>query len=94
MRRRISTFFFCEHEHVYTLGKRGDKHNLLITRHLCESKNIDLHAIDRGGDITYHGPPGQLVAYPIIDLEAFGTGVKSYISMLEDVVIEVLKPTV
>ncbi|ULB35277.1 MULTISPECIES: lipoyl(octanoyl) transferase LipB [Proteiniphilum] len=81
---------FCEHEHVYTLGKRGDKHNLLITRHLCESKNIDLHAIDRGGDITYHGP-GQLVAYPIIDLEAFGTGVKSYISMLEDVVIEVLK---
>lgn len=82
---------FCEHEHVYTLGKSGNRQNLLIARHICESKNIDLHEIDRGGDITYHGP-GQLVAYPIIDLEAFGLGVKKYISLLEDVVIETLKP--
>ncbi|HAR37806.1 MAG: lipoyl(octanoyl) transferase [Bacteroidetes bacterium GWD2_45_23] len=82
---------FCEHEHVYTLGKSGDRRNLLIARNLCESRNIDLHAIDRGGDITYHGP-GQLVAYPIIDLEEFQIGIKRYISMLEDVVIETLKP--
>ncbi len=82
---------FCEHEHVYTLGKSGNRQNLLIARSLCESKKIDLHAIDRGGDITYHGP-GQLVAYPIIDLEDFQMGIKRYISMLEDVVIETLKP--
>lgn len=80
---------FCEHEHVYTLGKHGDKQNLLIANHVCRSKNIDLHTIDRGGDITYHGP-GQLVVYPIIDLEVFGMGIKSYISMLEDVVIDTL----
>jgi lipoyl(octanoyl) transferase len=82
---------FCEHEHVYTLGKSGKRQNLLITRQMCESRQIDLHEIDRGGDITYHGP-GQLVAYPIIDLEAFGIGIRRYISLLEDVVIETLKP--
>lgn len=81
---------FCEHEHVYTLGKSGDRQNLLIAEHICKSKNIDFYLINRGGDITYHGP-GQLVAYPIIDLEEFDIGVKKYISMLEDVVIEVLK---
>ena len=82
---------FCEHEHVYTLGKSGNRQNLLITRQMCENRQIDLHEIDRGGDITYHGP-GQLVAYPIIDLEAFGIGIKRYISLLEDVVIETLRP--
>lgn len=71
-------------------GKSGDRRNLLIAKNLCESRNIDLHAIDRGGDITYHGP-GQLVAYPIIDLENFQIGIKRYISLLEDVVIETLK---
>ncbi len=81
---------FCEHEHVYTLGKSGNKSNLLIARSLCDSRGIDLHEIDRGGDITYHGP-GQLVAYPIIDLEEFSVGVKKYVLMLEDVVIETLK---
>lgn len=82
---------FCEHDHVYTLGKSGNKQNLLIARNICESRGIDLHEIDRGGDITYHGP-GQIVVYPIIDLEEFNIGIKSYISMLEDVVIETLKP--
>lgn len=81
---------FCEHNHVYTLGKSGDRQNLLITEHLCKSKNIDYYPIDRGGDITYHGP-GQLVAYPIIDLDEFKIGIKTYISMLEDVIISVLK---
>ncbi len=87
---REQYLLFCEHEHVYTLGKHGDKQNLLIANHVCKSKNIDLHAIDRGGDITYHGP-GQLVVYPIIDLELFGMGIKGYISALEDVVVEVLE---
>lgn len=80
---------FCEHNHVYTLGKSGNAQNLLIAEHICKSKNIDYYPINRGGDITYHGP-GQLVAYPIIDLDEFGIGIKSYISMLEDVVISVL----
>lgn len=80
---------FCEHDHVYTLGKSGNRQNLLIARNICESRGIDLHEIDRGGDITYHGP-GQIVVYPIIDLEEFNIGIKSYISMLEDVVIETL----
>jgi lipoyl(octanoyl) transferase len=80
---------FCEHEHVYTIGKSGNRQNLLIARSVCESKQIDLHEIDRGGDITYHGP-GQLVVYPIIDLEQFQIGIKRYISLLEDVVIETL----
>lgn len=87
---RKQYLLFCEHENVYTLGKHGDKQNLLIASHVCKSKNIDLHSIDRGGDITYHGP-GQLVVYPIIDLELFGMGIKSYISTLEDVVVDTLK---
>ena len=81
---------FCEHDNVYTLGKSGNKQNLLIARNICESRGIDLHEIDRGGDITYHGP-GQIVVYPIIDLEEFNIGIKSYISMLEDVVVETLR---
>lgn len=81
---------FCEHNPVFTLGKSGDKHNLLLTKSVCESKKIDYYEINRGGDITFHGP-GQLVAYPIVDLEEYGVGVKKYISMLEDVVIETLK---
>lgn len=80
---------FCQHHHVYTLGKSGDSHNLLITEELCHAKGIDYYPINRGGDITYHGP-GQLVAYPIIDLDAFGIGIKKYIDMLEDVIIDVL----
>lgn len=82
---------FCEHEPVYTLGKSGNAQNLLIAEHVCKSKNIDYYPIDRGGDITFHGP-GQLVAYPIIDMEEFHVGVKSYIQKLEDVVIQTLQP--
>ncbi|MDO5663652.1 MAG: lipoyl(octanoyl) transferase LipB [Bacteroidia bacterium] len=81
---------FCEHEPVYTLGKSGNAQNLLIAEHVCKSKNIDYYPIDRGGDITFHGP-GQLVAYPIIDMEEFHVGVKSYIQKLEDVVIQTLQ---
>lgn len=81
---------FCEHDHVYTLGKSGNKQNLLITEYLCKQKNIDYFAINRGGDITYHGP-GQLVAYPIFDLSNFGMGIKTYVHLLEDIVISVLQ---
>lgn len=81
---------FCEHEPVYTLGKSGNRHNLLIAERVCKSKNIDFYPIDRGGDITYHGP-GQLVAYPIIDMEEFRVGVKAYVHKLEDAVIQTLR---
>ncbi len=80
---------FCEHPHVFTLGKSGDEKNLLV-------KKEDLHAIDatyypinRGGDITYHGP-GQLVVYPILDLENFFTDIHKYMRLLEESVIQTL----
>lgn len=81
---------FCEHEPVFTLGKSGNKQNLLITEHICKAKQIDFFPINRGGDITYHGP-GQLVVYPIIDMESFQMGVKQYIHALEQVVIDTLQ---
>ncbi len=81
---------FCEHPHVYTLGKSGDENNLLV-------KNEDLHTIqasyyhiNRGGDITYHGP-GQIVVYPILDLENFFTDIHQYMRLLEEAVILTLK---
>ncbi len=87
---RPQYLLFCEHEPVYTLGKSGNRQNLLIAEQVCKSKNIDYYPIDRGGDITFHGP-GQLVAYPIIDMEEFRVGVKSYVHKLEDVVIHTLQ---
>jgi len=81
---------FCEHPHVYTLGKSGSEENLLISEKFREEKQIEYFHINRGGDITYHGP-GQLVGYPIIDLEEFDMGIKSYIYHLEEVIIETLK---
>ena len=61
---------FCEHPHVYTLGKHGDMSNLLVNKDQLAKKGVEFFHIERGGDITYHGP-GQLVAYPILDLEKF-----------------------
>ena len=80
----------CEHPHVYTLGKSGDENNLLIQPEFLKSINATYYRINRGGDITYHGP-GQLVGYPIIDLETFKMGVKDYIHALEEVIINTLK---
>ena len=80
---------FCEHPHVYTLGKSGNTSNLLINQEELERKGIEFFHIERGGDITYHGP-GQIVVYPIFDLEKFGLGLKKYISLLEQVVIDML----
>jgi len=77
---------FCEHPHVYTLGKSGSETNLLISETILEEKGAEFYKIDRGGDITYHGP-GQIVGYPIFDLEAFSIGIKQYIYNLEEAVI-------
>ncbi len=81
---------FCEHPHVYTLGKNGDEHNLLIRQDFLKKIKATYYKTNRGGDITYHGP-GQMVGYPILDLETLGLGLKQYIGLLEDSIIEVLK---
>jgi lipoyl(octanoyl) transferase len=81
--------YFCEHPHVFTLGKSGENQNLLIPDETLKKINATYYAIDRGGDITYHGP-GQIVGYPIIDLESFGLSVREYIWKLEESVIRTL----
>jgi lipoyl(octanoyl) transferase len=80
---------FCEHDPVYTLGKSGKMEHLLLSESELNSKNIDFHKINRGGDITYHGP-GQIVAYPIFDLDYFFTDVHKYVRFLEEAVIRTL----
>jgi len=84
-----SYILFVEHPHVYTLGKSGDENNLLISTEFLKNINATYYKINRGGDITYHGP-GQLVVYPILDLENFFTDIHKYLRLLEDVVIKVL----
>ncbi len=79
---------FCEHPHVYTLGKSGDEKNLLIKKEDLHAIQASFYAINRGGDITYHGP-GQLVVYPVIDLENFFTDIHQYMRLLEEAVIHV-----
>ncbi len=81
---------FCEHPHVYTLGKSGKDANLLISEDVLRNKSASFYRIDRGGDITYHGP-GQLVGYPILNLDQFKLSVKNYIFQLEEVVIRSLQ---
>lgn len=77
---------FVEHPHVYTLGKSGDLSNLLLSEKQLEVKGATFYKINRGGDITYHGP-GQIVGYPILDLENFFTDIHQYLRFLEEVVI-------
>lgn len=77
---------FVEHPHVYTLGKSGDEANMLMNAIQLRAKHAEFIHVDRGGDITYHGP-GQLVVYPIFDIEHFHFGVKEYVHALEEVVI-------
>ena len=79
-------FLFVEHPHVYTLGKSGDITNLLLSEKQLEAKGATFYKINRGGDITYHGP-GQIVGYPIIDLENFFTDIHKYLRFLEEVII-------
>jgi lipoyl(octanoyl) transferase len=80
---------FCEHPHVYTLGKSGDKKNLILPTSDLSSIGANFYNINRGGDITYHGP-GQIVVYPIIDLENFFTDIHQYMRTLEEAVIQTL----
>lgn len=82
-------FLFVEHPHVYTLGKSGDLENLLLSEKQLEDKGATFYKINRGGDITYHGP-GQIVGYPILDLENFFTDIHKYLRFLEEVFIRVL----
>lgn len=77
---------FVEHPHVYTLGKSGNEKNLLINETSLAQKNAAYYKINRGGDITYHGP-GQLVAYPILDLDNFFTDIHKYLRLLEETII-------
>jgi lipoyl(octanoyl) transferase len=77
---------FCEHPHVYTLGKSGHESNLLVNEQQLKEKNASYYKINRGGDITYHGP-GQVVGYPILDLDNFFTDIHKYLRYLEEMVI-------
>lgn len=83
-------FLFVEHPHVYTLGKSGDFSNLLLNEEQLKEKKVVFYKINRGGDITYHGP-GQIVGYPILDLENFFTDIHKYLRLLEEMVILTLK---
>jgi lipoyl(octanoyl) transferase len=80
------TLIFVEHPHVYTLGKSGSENNLLLDYIQLQAKDASFFRIDRGGDITYHGP-GQIVGYPIFDLECIKIGLKEYIYKLEEAII-------
>jgi lipoyl(octanoyl) transferase len=79
-------FLFVEHPHVYTLGKSGDLGNLLLDEEQLKEKGATFYKINRGGDITYHGP-GQIVGYPILDLENFFTDIHKYLRLLEETII-------
>jgi len=79
-------FLFVEHPHVYTLGKSGNQNNLLVNEAELEKKRAKFYKINRGGDITYHGP-GQIVGYPILDLDNFFTDIHKYLRLLEEMVI-------
>ncbi len=80
---------FVEHPHVYTLGKSGDENNLLVTNEVLAEKGVRFYPTNRGGDITYHGP-GQLVGYPILDLDCFFTDIHKYLRLLEECIIATL----
>ena len=79
-------FLFVEHPHVYTLGKSGDMSNLLVNETQLKEKGATFYKVNRGGDITYHGP-GQIVGYPILDLDNFFTDIHKYLRFLEEMII-------
>lgn len=83
-------FLLVEHPHVYTLGKSGNPNNLFAHEGLLKKINATFYKINRGGDITYHGP-GQIVGYPIIDLEFYKLGVREYIKRMENAIIATIK---
>ncbi len=85
----LERVILCEHPHVYTLGKSGHQNNLLINDEFLKKINATFFKIDRGGDITYHGP-GQLVGYPILDLENHQVSLKDYIHTIEEAIIKTI----
>jgi len=85
----INKLFFCEHNPVYTLGKSGSIENLLLNESQLEDGGIEFYKTNRGGDITYHGP-GQIVGYPIFDLDIFFHDVHKYVRLIEEVIIKTL----
>ena len=87
--KTLNHLLFCEHPHVYTLGKSGKESHLLLNNEELKEKNAAFYKINRGGDITYHGP-GQLVVYPILDLEHFFTDIHKYMRLLEEAVIHTI----
>ena len=87
--KTLNHLLFCEHPHVYTLGKSGKESHLLLNNEELKDKNAVFYKINRGGDITYHGP-GQLVVYPILDLEHFFTDIHKYMRLLEEAVIHTI----
>jgi lipoyl(octanoyl) transferase len=89
-RKTDNYLLFVEHPHVYTLGKSGDASHLLVSDTELEEKHATYYKINRGGDITYHGP-GQLVGYPILDLDNFFTDIHKYLRLLEETIILTLK---
>ena len=82
-------FLYCEHPHVYTLGRSGSMDNLLLSEQQLNERNIEFYKINRGGDITYHGP-GQIVGYPILDLDCFFTDIHRFVRYIEEAVIRTL----
>ncbi len=84
-----NVFILCEHPHVYTLGKSGNEQNLLITAQQLQLQEATFIRTNRGGDITYHGP-GQIVGYPIFDLEPLHIGLKEYIHRMEEAIIRTM----
>ena len=87
---QIPKLIFCEHHHVYTLGKSGSEDNLIISPEKREKEDIEYFKINRGGDITYHGP-GQITGYPILDLDEFFTDIHKYVRYIEEVIIATIK---
>lgn len=86
---QINRLLFCQHNHVYTLGKSGSEDHLLYGQGQLEAEDIEYFKINRGGDITYHGP-GQLTGYPIFDLDEFFTDVHKYVRLIEECIIRLL----
>ena len=80
---------FCEHPHVYTLGKNGSENNLLVNMLELQQKEATYYKINRGGDITYHGP-GQIVGYPILDLDNFSPDIHQYVANMEEAIIRTI----
>lgn len=89
-KKTTNHFLFVEHPHVYTLGKSGKIEHLLLNEQQLKEKGATFYKINRGGDITYHGP-GQIVGYPILDLDNFFTDIHKYLRLLEEVIILTLK---